>query len=1076
MESFEKLYQDLNAEQRQAVDALEGPVMVIAGPGTGKTQILAARILNLLQQVDNHAQEILCLTYTEAGAMAMQKRLHRFMGADAGKVNIHTFHGLCNKIIQENPDKFSKRELRVMDDLDKIEILQGIIENLPADSKLKTYQDDAQSTRKDLMQLWEFMQLEGVTADDIHRWVELSKPDEHFKVLFPELVYSRKYKEFQAGDIKLNDKKKMEEFWDKACEAATLHRTYREIKKERGLYEFSDMLEWVATEFDANPDFLLEIQERYQHILVDEYQDTSGLQNRILMQLISYWGEEPNCFVVGDDDQSIYAFQGAKVSNMMRFSEKYAAKIKRIVLTQNYRSTQVILDTAKTLIDRNKLRLIHQVEGLSKELKSAGENKNYPGITPEITLYTNEFHEAVGITETIKTMIRDGIQPKDMAIIYALNKHALGVIKSFEANDIPYVVHKSANILEEPWIQHLLNWLEYLGLELSIPNAGEHLIYRLLLSPLYQINTFEINQLSVDIYQKKRKMEDEGSAFSWRQHIHELLQQPEQGNLFERTLSSELKQLWTNIEHWIHEAAFRTVPQLIALIYGEGGYLEMAMKGNEMEWTLEVLETFLSFAQKQNSKNPSLSLSEFVSIVKQMQANKLSIPIEKRIGMTEGVQLITAHSSKGLEYDHVFIIRANQDDWEKGDSGKIPYRLKPLIQAHRIKLENHASEEEEFEEKRRLFYVALTRAKKSVRISYNLIKITDTKSSEQLPSVFVGECGLLRSLPDKPCRIPEESLLFTKRQELAKLEKPKINPHRLDWIKHRIGNFTFSPSSLYAIHECGVKFYFNTLVRVPDVPGPATSYGTAIHHTLKEWLENWQKNKIWLSESEVLNQFEWEIRKLRFAFNEKQFAIRRQQGYDNLPKYYEQRTEIFKSEGLTHFEKQINANVDGVKLSGRLDKIIFNGKQVTIVDYKTGKPENSRKKLIAPKPDSDKLPNNYWFQMGIYQLMINAQTEKQWQCNAAIIDCVDSTPEGEYPQFKVYYNQEDNETLLQWIRLGQQKLSNLSFLEGCGKPTCYWCNFAKSMPSALGKDPLSEEDTEALMGEADTEDYLGTEV
>ncbi len=1073
MESFEKLYQQLNTEQQQAVDALEGPVMVIAGPGTGKTQILAARILNILRQQDQQPQNILCLTYTEAGAMAMQKRLHRFMGSDAGKVNIHTFHGLCNKIIQENPDKFSKRELRIMDDLDKIEILQGIIERLPADSVLKTYQDDAQSTRKELTQLWEFMQLEGIDAEEIKRWVALSTPDESFKLLFPDLVYTRKYKEFQAGDIKPNEKKKLEDAWKKACEAADLHQTYRKIKKEKGLYEFSDMLEWVANEFDQNEDLLLDIQERYQYILVDEYQDTSGLQNRILMHLISYWGDRPNCFVVGDDDQSIYAFQGAKVSNMMRFSEIYAQQIQRVVLTQNYRSTQVILDTAKSLIDKNKLRLIHQVEGLSKELMASGDNRDYPSLQPSIQLFTNEFHESVGIAESIKQLLSSGIQAKDIAVIYALNKHATNITKSFEANEIPFVVHRAANILEDPIVQHLLNWLEYLGLELSIPNAGEHMIYRLLLSPIYQINTFEINQLSVDIYQRKRKSEDTESTYTWRQHISELIHKPQQGNLFERTLSDELTKLWNSIEHWLHEAAYRTVPQLISLIYGEGGYLEQALKSNEMEWTLEILETFLTFAQKQCAKNPQLTLSEFVSIVKQMQSNKLSIPVEKRIGMTEGVQLITAHSSKGLEYDHVFIIRANRDDWEKGDSGKIPYRLKPLVQAHRIKLENHASEEEEFEEKRRLFYVALTRAKKSVHISYNLIKITETKSSEQLPSVFVSECNALSSLPEKPTAIPVESLLYTKKQELAKTAKPKINPHRLDWIKHRIGNFTFSPSSLYAIHECGIKFYFNTLVRVPDVPGPATSYGTAVHNTLKEWLEQWQKNKKWMSESDVLEQFEWEMRKLRFAFNEKQFGIRKQQGIDNLPKYYKQRSEIFKLDSLTHFEKQLNAHIEGVKLSGRLDKIIFNGKQVTIVDYKTGKPENSRKKLVGPKGNMEKLPNSYWFQLGIYQLMINAQTEKQWNCQKAIIDCVDSNPDGDYPQLEVYYNQEDNELLLEWIRMGQAKLNALAFLDGCGKADCYWCNFAKSTPAALGKNTGIEE---SMVGESDEEDILGLEI
>lgn len=150
MQLFQDLYVKLNQQQQDAVNAVEGPVMVIAGPGTGKTQILATRILNILSSTDTQPQNILCLTYTEAGSTAMQKRLSQFMGADAFKIPIFTFHGLCNKIIQDNPEKFSRRELRVMDELDKIDLIQGIIEALPAQSLLKSYQEDAQVLRRNL--------------------------------------------------------------------------------------------------------------------------------------------------------------------------------------------------------------------------------------------------------------------------------------------------------------------------------------------------------------------------------------------------------------------------------------------------------------------------------------------------------------------------------------------------------------------------------------------------------------------------------------------------------------------------------------------------------------------------------------------------------------------------------------------------------------------------------------------------------------------------------------------------------------------------------------------------------------
>ena len=147
---FHSLYQSLNAEQQHAVDTIEGPVMVIAGPGTGKTQILAVRILNILKQADIRPQEILCLTYTDAGSTAMLNRLSKFMGADAYNVNIHTFHGLCNTVIKENPELFSKGNLRVMDDLDKLELMETLIRNIPAGSPLQNFQEQPSYLRKSL--------------------------------------------------------------------------------------------------------------------------------------------------------------------------------------------------------------------------------------------------------------------------------------------------------------------------------------------------------------------------------------------------------------------------------------------------------------------------------------------------------------------------------------------------------------------------------------------------------------------------------------------------------------------------------------------------------------------------------------------------------------------------------------------------------------------------------------------------------------------------------------------------------------------------------------------------------------
>ena len=1043
MQSFQDLYVKLNQQQQDAVNAIEGPVMVIAGPGTGKTQILATRILNILTKTDSQPQNILCLTYTEAGATAMQKRLSQFMGAEAFKVPIFTFHGLCNKIIQDRPEKFSRRELRVMDELDKIDLIQGIIESLPAQSLLKSYQEDAQVTRRDLSKVWDLMQSEGISAVDFRQWVNGLLEPEAFKLAFPNAVYKVSRGEHKAGDIKPNEYDKLKKNWSRAMEAADLFDTYKQAKASAGLYEFSDMLDWVANAFDSDEELLLDQQEQYHYVLVDEYQDTSGLQNRILHQLISYWGDEPNCFVVGDDDQSVYAFQGAKVSNMLDFAQRYQQALQTIVLTQNYRSTQQILDSAKNLIDKNQLRLISQMPGLSKTLLASGDNREYPALLPTVNLYLNEFHEAVGVGTEIQKLIAAGEKPNEIAVLYPLNKHAITLSDAFDMLGVPFVIHRSADILNENTILHLLTWLEYLSLELELANSGEHLIYKLLMSPLYDLSSFEVNQLSVEIYHERSTANRNGDSYSWRQHISEKLQAPEQTDLFATPPTAALRSLWTNIENWIKEASWITVPELIQRLYSEGGYLAYALKSKDQEWVLEVLQTFMQFAIRMSEKNPFMKIQDFLNIVKKMQNNKVTVPLEKRIGTAEGVQFITAHSSKGLEFDHVFVVRCNRPEWEDSEAGRMPYSITKLLQGKEIKLSNDTTAEEDIEERRRLFYVAITRAKKSLHLSHNQKKITATKVSDSQPSSFLYDVDL--ALPEKANTPDTSHLLFVQEALLKRTAKPKLDNDRMDWIQNRINHFKFSPSTLYSILECGLKFYFTRIVRVPDAPSPAAAFGTAMHAAMKHWVDSWTKQKQWLSLQEVIQQFEREMYRQRHGFNEKQFKLRMQQGKDLLPLYYEARSAEFRSYEVVLTEKSISAVIEGIPITGFLDKIVFHGNRATVIDYKTGKPDNSKKKAAAPGPrSSDKLPNPYWFQLGVYQLMTNNQAGKSWDCNMAMIDCVEKDENGEFPLIKLHFDDADNEKIKHWIVEANQKLTSLDFMNGCGKSDCYWCGFAKT--------------------------------
>ena len=360
LQKFQQEYNRLNEQQKKAVDTIEGPVMVIAGPGTGKTQILSARIGKILLDTDTQPQNILCLTYTDAGVIAMRKRILDFIGADAYKVNIYTFHAFCNDVIQDNLGLFEKTALDPISDLQRIDLFKQLIDAFPKNHPLKRYRGDVYYEINNLQSLFSTMKREGWSAQFINERIDayiqsLPQRDEY--------IAKRATKDFKKGDVRWDKIEEEVERMQRLRAAVNEFDNFQQLMRSKNLYDFDDMINWVIKAFEENPNLLLRYQEQFLYILVDEYQDTSGTQNRLVELLINYW-DKPNVFVVGDDDQSIYRFQGANVENMLNFANSYKNDLLTVVLTHNYRSTQSILDVSKTIIGKNNDRLIKQIEGL----------------------------------------------------------------------------------------------------------------------------------------------------------------------------------------------------------------------------------------------------------------------------------------------------------------------------------------------------------------------------------------------------------------------------------------------------------------------------------------------------------------------------------------------------------------------------------------------------------------------------------------------------------------------------------------------------------------------------------------
>jgi DNA helicase II / ATP-dependent DNA helicase PcrA len=407
-EQFLEELKTLNERQSQAVKTTEGPVMVIAGPGTGKTQILAARIGYILQNIGGtQPHNILCLTFTEAGVVAMKQRLSRFIGADAHRVQVYTFHGFCNKVIQDHPEYFGRYDMQPLSDLDNVKILDEIVKNLPQDHLLFRWSTNFGYDRKYLGDFFKLMKSENWSPEDIKAASE--RMLEEFKDN-PQNYYSRKSGKYNKGDLKEADFEKLKEKLSKTIASADLLPVYEKLKSEEALYDYTDMIQWVIKAFENNDELLAHYQEQFLYVLVDEFQDTNGSQKKILDLLMEYW-EEPNLFVVGDDDQSIYRFQGANIKNLNDLYEKYfAQKSKKynqeriIFLNENYRSTQPILDTSKTLIDLNLERIVQSLNfDISKELTASHPARQNPLSNPEIREYQTLADEEIVKNQIIQT-------------------------------------------------------------------------------------------------------------------------------------------------------------------------------------------------------------------------------------------------------------------------------------------------------------------------------------------------------------------------------------------------------------------------------------------------------------------------------------------------------------------------------------------------------------------------------------------------------------------------------------------------------------------------------------------------
>ncbi len=1035
---FHEEYERLNEKQRLAVDTIDGPVMVIAGPGTGKTQILASRIGKILLETDALPENILCLTYTDAGVVAMRKRLLHFIGADAYKVNIYTFHAFCNDVIQENLSLFEKTAMDPISDLEKIQLFKELIDAFPKNHLLKRYRGDVYFEINNLQSLFSNMKREGWTPAFIDQ-----KIDEYLSDITTrdEFIYKRKYKEFNAGDLKKDKIEEEKERMERLRTAVNEFENFQQLMRKKNRYDFDDMINWVIKAFEENKNLLANYQERYQYILVDEYQDTSGTQNRLVELLISYW-DKPNVFVVGDDDQSIYRFQGANVENMMDFAVDYKDALLTVVLTNNYRSTQPILDVSKTLINRNNERLVKKLDDLSKDLLSSNILISNLTHKPVIKEYETQQQEMTGIVKNVQQLLSRGIAPGRIGIIYKENKYGEELAQYFKLLNIPVYSKRHLNIMEIPLAQKIILLLRYLATEHDVSYSGDEMLFEILHFDWFHLSPIDIAKLSIETAEKRY----EDKKISFRRMLYDKVREPAK-DLFSQSPRG-FREASDIIEKLIAIVPNVTLQQLFENIIRIGGVLNQIMQSHDKHWQLQVLNGFFDFVKDETHRNPFLKLKELVKLIELMERENISLPLVQVSGSDKGVNLMTAHGSKGLEFEHVFLAGCNAAFWEKKRKPGGGYKLPDTIFSSRVIVDDN-------EELRRLFYVAVTRAEQHLYISYSKFK-NDGKELE--PSMFIAEILDEHVLPLEKVIIEPEVLTEFTALHFGEAEAPEIEKMEEEFINRLLEKFVMNVSALNNYLKCPLDFYFKNLVRIPSPKNEATEFGSAVHHALEKLFRKMQDSgkEVFPSKQDFIGDFLWYMERHRESFTKEQYDRRMEYGQEILSNYYDKYINSFNK--IVAIERNIrNVLVKGVPLKGKLDKLEFDGKSVNVVDYKSGDPDKALSKLKGP---SEKDPNggDYWRQAVFYKLLVDNYESKAWKVVSSEFDFIEPDKKKNYRKEKLVISPADMTTVTEQIHTTWEKIQNRDFYIGCGKEDCHWCHFVKTNDMAVALHEQEEEE------------------
>lgn len=981
--AFKTAYQQLNASQREAVDTIDGPVMVIAGPGTGKTQVLTLRIANILEQTDTPPESILALTFTESGAKAMRERLLRYVGSAAYRIEIATFHGFSQQLISRYPDAYPNIiGGQPATDIDKITLLESILDD-PSLSTLRPSGNPAYYV-KPLLGILSDLKRENITPEDLAEIIQQQEK---------QLLNIEQY--HQKGAHKGKERGEYKEAVKSITKNQALQHVYRlygVMLREQRLYDFDDMILQTVQALEKDEDMLRDLQEQYQYLLADEHQDVNGAQNRIL-ELLADYHDQPNIFVVGDEKQAIFRFQGASLQNFLYF-ESHFSGTKVISLTENYRSGQAVLDAGQSLIETDDEDLMKLRVPLSAALIDQA--------AVSVRDFSHQGIEDAWLVTEVQEQIDSGIPPHEIAVIVRSNREVEDISTQLRKVGMSAQASAESDILYHPVTQTIEQLLR------AVAQADQAALCTVLHGAYWGISMSDTIAIC--------------AAQNYKRSLNEILR--------DHALLTEIGVVGIDaVEAMVQvldQARERTVvesPQdILAFVLDASGYKEYVLQHDPHNGA-RIIRRLYDEIEELVKRDKKSTLSDVLSVFAQRRSYGLSLSAPFIGSELEAVQVMTAHKSKGLEFAVVFAPHLTDNVWggkTKRELFKIPRQLS---------MPTDAADDE-----KRLLYVLMTRAKQALFLSHSEL---NADGRPLTPSRLLSEID--ESLLESVSTAQQEKNFKPLDQVTPPPDQSGID---VELVASLFAERGFSATSLNNYLRDPYEYYFKNILRVPEIQPPHMQFGTAVHAVLQRVTAHHTKQQSLPTDAQVMQWIEDSFARLPLATEE--YTRQHQKALEIIIPYVTQLQGQLPKRTEEEFAISVMLSTDdpdipAIPLKGNLDRLDFNdsGYVEQVVDYKTGKPK-SRNVIEGKTQSSD---GAYKRQLTFYALLLDLYDDDRYRCRTGVLSFVESAASGAVKQESFTITDEEiNELRTQIVTAAKSIIDGTWQNTACDPAGCDYCH------------------------------------